>query len=157
MSKIMIDLDFKELKKIIGGNTKSEINIRKGIAQTFAKKYLKGIIEKDIQEKIIEEISKKQQKIIEEIVGKESHTYNGIRFTPSKTIIKFIHEKTEFIIKQYILKYFKEEFKIFFKDIENYYKEETKKFIVSMEKENKEMIEDSIEKAIGKIIKKIIK
>lgn len=47
MSKISIDLTYNDLKALLGGDTEAEVALRQGISKTFAKNYIKGVVDKE--------------------------------------------------------------------------------------------------------------
>jgi tRNA A37 N6-isopentenylltransferase MiaA len=156
-----INLDYESLQKIIGDDSKVEIDIRQGIVETFARKYLKSIANTDAIKKeaelIRKEILKEVEKYVKEVFKKDfstnlNYSWNiTLNDKAKKTIKKEVYKQVINLIEQ--------ETKEIKKDIDAQMKVIKKEWGLyiqqtipnAIKQEFEKMIEDEIVKRIKKL------
>jgi hypothetical protein len=154
MSKLKIALDVEDLQKILlDENGEIPIEIRQNIAQTFANRYLKGVITEDLKKEMANYISVARREIMYSILNSESHyDYGQITFN-NKFKTKIIQEIDSYIKSQILL-----QGETIYNDMidiaQAKYKEAVNKFEESI---NQELLTQLVDKAVNEKFSKLLK
>ncbi len=118
------------LERLIGGDTELEMEIRNNIVQEFTNKRLKGLIDVELEKRVIDE---SLDKLFSDY--KTAYGHGGVRLTKDQKIV--IADLIEQTIKDLV-------------------KSEIEDFFIKSER-IKKLLEDSIEYSIWNTVEKIVK
>ena len=152
MSRLKIELGVEDLQKILlDKNGEVPVEIKQSVAQTFANRFLKGVITEGLEKKMAEYISDAQEEIMKNIL-ETGYNYGAVTLT-EKFKLRVAQEIDSYIRSQ-ILSQGRDLYNTMLNLAQAKFKEASEKFEKSV---NQELLQNLVNKAVNKRFSKLLK
>lgn len=103
MTKIRITPDYETLRALLGGEEEAVVELRQSIAEEFARKHLKGLLNSEVMQRAIRDLEGRFAQVNQEIdaritrqIGEQvGNSWNGYTFKPSAKVAEAVRDTVD--------------------------------------------------------------